>query len=241
MNKSSRDSTFRILYAASRYENKIRRKASSTPKTRLVNRLFIILVPFPFLISLFIVASIHFFDTLKWLNEVGLVSLLLTYIGAFLYPLFSAWIHRKSFLSALRHPFGLILQNAVVTAEIDSRYINKLTKKPLENLELICLEIRAEKESFERRISLLIGSIDKFGLLPGLIAAFVSLQNISKNQSELFLALAYATPILYIFGALSHFLVMRLDRMAKLIELVITRKKLLPAKNKTNNWPKRRL
>ena len=110
------------------------------------------------------------------------------------------------------------------TALVDIVYLPRLMRKPLDTLELALLEVKAERDFFERRISLVVGAIEKIGLAPGLFAALISLQNLKPGQEWIY-GLAYATPVLYIMGALAHFLVMRLDRMAKLLELAIARQK----------------
>lgn len=221
---ASRDSVFRILHAASRFEIKQRKRSHSTDKHRFANRLFIELSVFPFVLALVLIAIMFVFD-LGWLHISSLVALLLAYIGAIVHPLISALIHRKSVLATLRHPFGVLLQNAAATTAVDLKYSPKLERKPLALLEIIALEVKSEREFFERRLALVVGSIEKVGLAPGLLAAFLSLHQLPGTLNQWVLGLAYATPALYFFGAMAHFLAMRLDRMSKLLELVIGRKK----------------
>lgn len=221
---AARDSTFRILHAASRFEIKQRKRAQKTDKHRFANRLFIELAVFPFVMALILI-TIMFAFKLEWLLESSLVALLLAYFGTIFHPLISAWIHRKSLLATLKHPFGILLQNAAATTAVDLKYSPKLERKPLALLEIIALEVKSERDSFERRLSLVVGSIEKVGLAPGLLAAFLSLPQLPGNSNQWVLSLAYATPALYFFGAMAHFLAMRLDRMSKLLELVIARKR----------------
>ncbi len=224
---ASRDSAFRILHAASRFEIKQRKRSQITDKHRLANRLFFELAIFPFVLALALIAVMSIFD-LEWLRLISLFALLLAYIGVIIYPIFSALIHRKSLLATLRHPFGVLLQNAAATAAVDLRYSPKLERKSFALLEVVALEIKSEREFFERRVALVVGSIEKIGLAPGLLAAFLSLHQLPGNLDLWMLSLAYATPALYFFGAMAHFLAMRLDRMNKLLDLVIERKKAKP-------------
>lgn len=221
---ASRDSVFRVLHAASRFEVKQRKQQLSTPAHLFVNSLFIVLFIFPFGLSMLLAVVIYIFHV-SWLRDSSIVSLLIAYVGVLAHPLISVWIHRKSIRGLLNHPLGILLRNASDTATVDLRYLPKLDRKPLKLLEIVALEVRAEREFFERRISLIAGPIEKVGLGPGLLATFLSLHQMPSNLSNWVLALAYATPALYLLGVMSHFLVMRLDRMSKLLELAIARKR----------------
>jgi hypothetical protein len=219
------------LYAVSCFEIKQRKSVQRTDKHRFANRLFVELAIFPFVLTLGLIA-IMFLFSLEWLRTTSLAALLVSYVGAIVHPLLSAFIHRKSLLAALKHPFGILLQNAATTAAIDLKYSPKLERKSLALLEITALEVKSEREFFERRLSLVVGSIEKIGLAPGLLATFLSLNQLPGSLNQWVLGLAYTTPTLYFFGAMAHFLVMRLDRMSKLLELVIGRKKAA-----LKNWP----
>lgn len=99
----------------------------------------------------------------------------------------------------------------------------------VESIELATHEWRAEKESFERRVGLVVGTIDKVGLAPGLLATFFSwhtLREISPGWGESVVgSVAYAMPFLYFPGILAHLLVLDMDRGLKLLELVLLRKR----------------
>lgn len=220
----SRDSTFRILNAASRFEIKQRKQRSSTREHSFLNRLFIELTVFPFALSM-LLAAVVYFTSASWLIESSIVSLLIAYIGVLVHPLISAWLHRKSIRKMLNHPFGILLRNSYETATVDLKYLPKLERKPMRLLEVVALEVKAEREFFERRISLVVGSIEKIGLVPGLLATFLSLHKLPDSLSPWIAGLAYATPALYFFAVMAHFLAMRLDRMKKLLDLAIAHKK----------------
>jgi hypothetical protein len=221
---ASRDSTFRILHAASLFEIEQRKQRSSTREHAFLNRLFIELAVFPFILSMFLAAVVYFTNS-SWLIESSIVALLIAYIGVLVHPLISAWFHRKSIREILKHPFGILLRNSAATAAVDLKYLPKLVRKPLRLLEVVALEVKAEREFFERRISLLVGAIEKVGLAPGMLATFLSLHKLPDGLSPWIAGLAYATPALYFFAVLAYFLVMRLDRMNKLVDLAITHRK----------------
>lgn len=221
---ASRDSAFRILHAASRFEIVQRRQRASTHEHSFLKRLLFELTVFPFALSM-LLAVIVYFGSIPWLIDSSIVGLLIAYIGVLLHPLISAWVHRKSIREMLNHPFGILLRNSASTASVDLKYLPKLERKPLRLLEVLALEIKAERDFFERRISLVVGAIEKVGLAPGLLATFLSLRKLPGDISPWIAGLAYATPALYFFAALAHFLAMRLDRMSKLVELAIAYRK----------------
>jgi hypothetical protein len=220
----SRDSIFRIINAASRFEVRARKRAQRTRPHRITLWLLVLLEIAPALIA-FALAFVGWLSGSRYLFVWSRWTLLFAYLGALLYPILSVWVHRKSLWSVLKHPFGVLLGNAMSTAAVDMLYLPRLMRKPLDKLEVVMIELKAERDSFERRISLVVGAIEKVGLAPGLLATIISLQNLKPGQSKWIYGLAYGTPLLYIFGAVAHFLVMRLDRMTKLLELAIARKK----------------
>lgn len=162
----------------------------------------------------------------KRIATLSLVALVIAYVGILLHPFAEAFLHRRALVKGIRHPFGILLKNAADTGAVDLRYFPRLSARSLNLLEFAHLEVRAEREYFERRVSLVVGAIDKLGVAPGLLAAFLSLHQLRGIGFEWWvLSLAYATPVLYLFAVMAHYLLMRLDRMVRLLELVITHKK----------------
>lgn len=221
MRPASRDSIFRVLLAISRREEKTLLLGRKTPRHRLGRRLLIELSVIPFVLAL-IFLGIDYVSNQPWLREPSLAALLIAYFGAVSQPLITILIHRKAFFAPIRDPFAVLLGNAMQTTTIDMKYIARLQSKPVAMLELVYLEVKSEREYFEKRISILIGAIDKIGLVPGLLAAVLSFSNPQLGvYSWWILPPAYATPVLYLFGAAAHFLVLRLDRMTKILELTV--------------------
>ncbi len=156
---------------------------------------------------------------------------LLAYVGVILYPLVVAVLHRHALKSAWRHPFGLLLNNVESVAAVDVAAFAQLSAMPLDALELAHLEMRHEREYFERRLTAVVGAVDKIGLAPGLLAVLGSLAQLpQKIGTPQFLVdwlppLAYALALLYVMAFLMQALLMRLDRLTRLLELVIARQK----------------
>lgn len=227
MDKSTRDRLFRLLRAASRFEASLSKRAARREHAYLVRNYFWIFQAAPFLASVAVAAVRKFFGAPDFVGFIGLVLLLLSYLATLAYPFLLAWTNRRALSAAVKNPLSILLQNASATAAVDARVMPRLVRYPVEDLELLLLEVKAEKEFYERRISLVVGAIEKIGLGPGLLAAGVSLSNLKSDQPEWISALAYATPILYLFGMAAHFFLMRLDRLVKVVELAVSRKKSL--------------
>jgi len=186
--------------------------------------LFIGTAVIPFVLSV-IFAIVARYTGVSWLFHISIVGLLITYLGALAHPLISIWKLRKPIRKWWEHPFEVLLKNSSDTATVDLRYLPKLESKPLRLLEVTALEVRAEREFLERRIALLVGAVEKVGLAPGLLAAFLSFHKLPSDLNPWITSLAYATPFLYMLAVTAHFSAMRLDRMSKLLELAIAHRK----------------
>lgn len=225
MYRAERESLFRLLRAASRFESRLSKRANKQRHGFFIRNFVWLFQAIPFCIAGLAAIARKFFDASENVAIVGLALLLLSYLATLIHPFLIAWINRRAFIAAIKDPIGLLFENASAATAVDARLLPRLVRTPIEHLELLLLELKAEKEFFERRLSLVVGSIEKIGLGPGLLAAGVSLANIKTDQSDWIGALAYAMPVLYAFGVAAHFLLMRLDRFVKLAELAVARKK----------------
>jgi hypothetical protein len=114
------------------------------------------------------------------------------------------------------------LINAKQTAQVDFHHLPELERCSRYGLENVLLEVKAEREFFERRIGLYVGAIEKVGIIPGLLA----LPSIFKDANWNWVTtVAVAMPFIYVAALRGHAYVIRLDRNVKLLELIIGRKK----------------
>lgn len=101
-------------------------------------------------------------------------------------PFVFAWRHRQHIVRMVQRPYDMIIGNASAAALVDRKYLRKIDRYPVGQLELLALELKAEKEFFERRIGLAVGAIEKLGLGPGFLAvAFPSRIFPSSNLNGL--------------------------------------------------------
>lgn len=227
MSRTERERLFRLLRAASRIEARWRKRDAKRTYGYLLRNYAWLFQLVPFGVAGIAAIARKFFAAPESVAWVGLSLLLFSYVATLAQPFVFAWVNRSVLVAAAKNPIGLLFDNANASARVDALLLPHLLRRSTEHLELLLLELKAEKEFFERRLSLVVGAIEKVGLGPGLLAAGISLSNIKADQPEWVSALAYATPVLYVFGVRAHFLLMRLDPFVKLTELAVGRKKLL--------------
>lgn len=159
------------------------------------------------------------------LQAIGLAFLVLSYVASLAQPLVVVWQSRKSIMQTLRAPATPALQNIDVAIATDRQLLRWLQSEKLQDLELLCLELKAEQEALAKRIGLTVGTIDKIGLVPGLLAALVAIPAGDSSWSIPIKALAYAILPLYLLAAAAHLVQLRLDRLSRVVELALRRGK----------------
>ncbi|CAX61475.1 uncharacterized protein EbC_39440 [Erwinia billingiae Eb661] len=92
-----------------------------------------------------------------------------------------------------------------------------------EELELGLLEIKNERALLEKRMNIMIGPIDKLGILPGIVATITAMTKIPESYSWVS-AIAYGYMGLSIFSLFFYQLIMRYERMIALTELALESK-----------------
>jgi len=156
----------------------------------------------------------------------GFALLGISYVSIFIFPIVDVWQNRKSICLMLTEPMKIILDNAENTARVDESVVPELRTFSLEQLEFVCLAIKSERFFLERRLSIIVGPIEKIGVIPGLLAAGVSFFNMNTGQPYWITVFACLVPVFYLIGIAATFLIMRLDRNVRLIELIVEQKKL---------------
>ena len=125
----------------------------------------------------------------------------------------------------MRNPLSIIIGNAKKYHYTDTIFVQYLTSRDNRALEISLIEMKAERAAFEKRVALIVGMMDKVGLLPGIVAIFVSLPKIKAIDIDWVLAIAYAMPFLYFMGLWSHYLMSKMSRHISLMEYALEQKK----------------
>ena len=171
MSRTEREQLFRLLRAASRIEARWRKRDAKQNHGYLIRNYLWLFQVVPFCVAGIAAIARKFFAAPESVAWVGLSLLLLAYVATLAQPFIFAWANRRVLVAAAKNPISLLFDNASATARVDSLLLPHLLRRSSEHLELLLLELKAEKEFFERRLSLVVGAIEKVGLGPGLFAA----------------------------------------------------------------------
>lgn len=230
MDKSALESLYLLIEEISDQEIKEQKNINKAQNRRIFSYFFWICL-FPFIIAAMLALLNKYCFKESLIGDISLVILSFTYLAIMLQPLHSAWIFRKSIFLLFRNPFVIILNNSKNIAISDNASVKKLLEKPIDHLKFLSLELKAEHNAFTKRISLIIGAIEKIGILPGILALLVVFIRLGdKEQSEWVYVLIYINPALYIAGAGMHLLLNRLERINMLIEYIVEQKELASTK-----------
>ena len=198
----------------------VRTQEKSTVAYRLGTKIFWIGVLTPAVFSLLLSTAL-WLGAPAWLGYLSIILLALSYVTILLYPFVGAWLYRGKLKAIYRAPFAHLLSlNVENPMLVDSLYLPQLNILEKTTLQLGVIELKSERNSFERRMSLLAGSIEKLGILPGLLALFATLPKLGAQPDWVY-AIAYANIPLFLFSILVHMSLIRYDRMIALTELAI--------------------
>lgn len=223
ISKTSEDSLFRVIHYIIRRESQKRNNAGRKERA-LTNKAFIYLAIYPFIIAFFFAFIYKFYSEHEVLKILGLISLLISYIGLILQPFITAYIYKNSIKQFFTSPLSKMLSISKEKASVDKKALRYLLAKEAYKLSFLKIEISSEREAFSKRINLLIGAIDKIGLFPGLLALFVTLSNSETIYSQWIYIAAYVIPLLYFLGIAMHMELDKLERIEKLIDYAIEEK-----------------
>ena len=182
--------------------------------------LYIIFTPF-ILIILLALVGIYF----KVFILIAKLVLLLMYFGFILYPFIMLYYYRKNlstYSKDITNPLISFFEQTSKRHNLDNKYLDKFLQIPIKDLEITIIELNYSKNLIQKRISLLIGSIEKIGILPGIIAmliGYVKLEDELLSNGMFILSGAYI--IFYIFGIYMHANLNRVERYIHLIEYTI--------------------
>jgi len=227
MKNSEIESIYRIIKAINTHEVKQLNAKQKTKKNRFLFRLYFEIIVFPFCLAVILGLSKKYFGAPEWVTAPGLLALLLSYIGIIVHPIVSAAMNKNELCKSIKKPFSTMLDNSKKSTLVDNKFIKYLENKNIESLQLVYSKVSLEKKEFEKRVSLVIGAIEKIGILPGILASVITVAKFDDKTPGWIYSIAYATPILYLFGAFAHVIISKLERMALVLEFVIDRKNAL--------------
>ena len=190
-----------------------------------------------FIVALVFAIVSNWFD-FKFVLQISRIALIISYLSIILgqttiLPI-KLWTWRKR----IANPLGSIIDTIRKYAETDVDIVKDLYKRETDDLKYMLTQLKAERSAWERRVGMLVGALEKVGIIPGLAAliAIYMRPEITKPLTGWVAGIAYGIPGVYIIGMWSHLHMSRLDRFIMLIEMVIEAKKsALPAQSLSND------
>jgi hypothetical protein len=209
---------YRLLRDANRLEVQLRKRAASLNQSRLKRM-------WKGLTILVVLGSLIYASVLGLsFIEIGLFFFLAFYVGVIAFPFILTWVYRRSIIEAINDPLSCFLNDARITSIVNVRILPKLMEIPSEHLRFLLLALKAEKESFEKRLILVCGPIDKVGFIPGIFSTSYGLLQSGSKESEWLVVLAYSVSTIYLIYFVSSFFVIRLNKNISLVEHAISKK-----------------
>ncbi len=129
--------------------------------------------------------------------------------------------YRKEIKHTLLYPMSPIINNIDQTVLNDSKYFKLLCKKKASVLAYLLIHIQAERDYFEKRGALIVGSLEKTGIILAVIALALATSRLSNPEYEWVDTIIYSAPVLYLMGIISQAMIHKLDRMILIIEFAI--------------------
>jgi hypothetical protein len=169
-----------------------------------------------------------------WLFNVSWILIGVSYLALFLFPLLGIALYRHSLKKIFISPFASLLDwNVKTVMHIDAQYLPQLTALSRDTLKLGALELKSERNSFEKRTYMVTGALEKIGIFHGALALIIGVTaaikaldsaGISARMDWMF-ALAVANLFFFFMCCVVQMMLVHYDRMIALTELAIERKK----------------
>lgn len=185
MKKYSQKQIYNLLLKINQYEQNFKVKKNSRNRDLRQGFFWLNMTCLMFSVILFILGI---YLSLQILIVISLILLLICE-GLLLGDVIIDIVYsRKDIKYFFNEPVGILLRNANISARSAIEYLPELITFEYDDLELARREIVYEKEHFDKRTSILTGSLDKIGIFPSILATMVLLlTHLSNNKTFEFL------------------------------------------------------
>lgn len=192
-----------------------------------LNRLFIFAVVIPCSLSI-LLAMAGYFLGINYFKIAALAALLFGHLGLIGVPFVGIWFYRKPIGVFIRNPLIPQQSNASTIYAVFEHFIPVLAERSKTELDLALASLRVERDALEKRTGLIVGAIEKVGVMPSMLSAVLALTKLISDNSawtDLYVSVAYVLVGFYAIGVLAHASIIRLDKTMRLFELAISKKK----------------
>ncbi|MGL6001711.1 MAG: hypothetical protein ACRCZ4_06355 [Plesiomonas sp.] len=155
---------------------------------------------------------------------IALVSLCISYISIIASMMLDMFSNRKTIKQIFKNPLALITLKVENRANTDITIYRKLLQFSLEELRYLQMELSAETNAFTKQTHLISGSIEKIGLIPGILSLVVIWNKLPNQQTGWIVGIALSIPCLQFFSICMLTLLSRFERTIKIIDIAILQK-----------------
>lgn len=205
------------------HESKYKEKIKPNKTSKYDKLLFASLVLLVFISFVFIGLYAMFKPDYRFLANISIVLIFFSYVLLLLMPIIKIFEERKSIKYFFTMPLSSSIdQNIKRESLIDNDFLPRLISLGKELLELGLMEVRHEREFLSKRITLLVGPIDKLGILPGVISMIITISK-PVGMYDWVMGLAYGYIALIVISLSFFNLLVKYDRIIALTELALSR------------------
>ncbi|WP_321818817.1 MULTISPECIES: hypothetical protein [unclassified Paraburkholderia] len=154
----------------------------------------------------------------EWLQDAALTAAVLVVIWAIVSYLIMVGGAVPFFNKLRKDPFSTLHRNIEASTLLDLPEMLKLLQFRHEAVSVYLMQYRHERDSFEKRMALISGALDKIGFFPALAAFFSVGFSIWQHSQTLFRVLVFLVPAFYILAFLSWRVTQEMNRTITIIE-----------------------
>ena len=206
-----------------KHEVKMKERKRPDENSKIYKVLFITLLTLVILSFLFIGIYALVRPNYRFLVYTSVTLIFLSYILFIFMPVSKIYKERKVIKYFFVMPLSSSIDLNIKTESfIDNEFLPELISLGKDTLEMGLMEIKHEREFLNKRITLLVGPIDKLGILPGIISMIIAISK-PAGMYDWVMGLAYGYIALIIISLSFFDLLVKYDRVIALTELALSR------------------
>ncbi len=150
------------------------------------------------------------------LKVIMIIFIFAGYVGIFVVQILefiAGWKDTKQFFN---NPIKIVLSSLQDASKKDLLLLDELGKYSSESLKYVKCRIDSQEKAIEKRIGVLVGAIEKIGIIPGVLTLYLAA--ISHNSQRLAFTAAVVVLFMYFLSFIIHFSIPRLSLYSRLLE-----------------------
>jgi len=181
-----------------------------------------VLIPF-ILIIISSIIVLSFSLAIEYLKIATLLLLLVSYVGIGAAQMLELYAGRKEIGKLLCNPNYLILNDLHSKSQNDIDLITFFKQYSTESLLLVQNNLKLQHTSIEKRIGILVGAVEKIGVIPGVLTLYLAA--VSEGVQIVQLSIVGVVFVMYVFAYSFHYSLPKLCYFANIIQLELDARK----------------